>query len=94
MIIGVLLLPSDPVSGTGTGFGPLPSRERGLIDVVLFTRVTLWFPACAGVTKDMQMMICFAKSPYSDLKAYEIRQLAAFRFTESLTQKSGPSLQL
>ena len=34
--------PSAPVSGTGTGFGPLPSRERGLVvGLDLFTRVTL-----------------------------------------------------
>ena len=26
----VLLSPSAPVSGTGTGFGTLPSRERGI----------------------------------------------------------------
>ena len=33
-----------PVSGTGTGFGPLSSRERGIRLVVLFTRITL--PLC------------------------------------------------
>ena len=35
-----------PVSGTGTGFGPLLSRTRGILSVGfdLFTRVTL--PPC------------------------------------------------
>ena len=35
--------PLLPVSGTGTGFGPPPSREMGIpsVGVVLFTRVTL-----------------------------------------------------
>ena len=31
--------PSDPVSGTGTGFDPLPSRERG----VMSFRAKSWF---------------------------------------------------
>ena len=30
----VLFSPSAPVSSSGTGFGPLPSRERGMMDGV------------------------------------------------------------
>ena len=38
----LVLFTLTPVSGTGTGFGPLSSRERGILSVVLdlFTRVT------------------------------------------------------
>ena len=38
---GVLISSSAPVSSTGTGFGPLSSRERVLVGVVLLTRVAL-----------------------------------------------------
>ena len=32
LAVGVgLVSPSAPVSGTGTGFGPLPSREEGIL---------------------------------------------------------------
>ena len=38
---GASFSPSAPVSGTGTGFDPLPSRERGyMVGVVLFTRTS------------------------------------------------------
>ena len=46
--------PLLPVSGTGTGFGPLPSRERGYDWLVLScccpAHPALWFPAYAGMT--------------------------------------------
>ena len=50
---GVLILPSAPVSGTGTGFGPLPSRGRGFGRCCLVHPrhpAALWFPAYAGMT--------------------------------------------
>ena len=50
---GALISPSAPVSGTGTGFCPLPSRERGrMVGVVLFTRVTLPLRIAGQVRND------------------------------------------
>ena len=40
--VGMLISPSAPVSSTGTGFGPLPSREGDMWLVLsCFTRATL-----------------------------------------------------
>ena len=36
---GCLAVTLAPVSGTGTGFGPLSSRERGLVGLDLFTLI-------------------------------------------------------
>ena len=53
-----------PVSGTGTGFAPLPSREMG------FCRLcwpcccrALWFPAYAGMTGRGLVLACAPAHP-------------------------------
>ena len=54
-----LVHPLIPVSGTGTGLSPLPSRERGLVGVVLFTRV-MRHPSGLRVKSAMTGMSCSA----------------------------------
>ena len=67
-MLGHLFSASAPVSGTGTGFGPIPSRERGI-------RMVVWLvvaPRCgyclkASMTGDGWLVLscCYPLIPVS-----------------------------
>ena len=74
--VGVLISPSAPVSGTGTGFDPMPSRERGIWLMLSCSPM----PPCGYCLKASMTGLGFAKvSLGEDISAIgRFQQIALF----------------